>query len=102
MPIRLSGSAYAVEGPLPSRAPPLPSLGILTMRPRHRHPHSVPPPRHKSGWHSLPNQCKKDPDYEGVMATHRHDPFSLAVEDIGFLHASTSVPEVPQGLLNFG
>lgn len=40
-----------------------------------RLPHSVSPTRHKSGWHSLPNRCKKDPDYEGVMAMRSHGPF---------------------------
>jgi hypothetical protein len=29
----------------------------------------------KSPWHPLPTQCKKDPDYEGVMAKRSHDPF---------------------------
>jgi hypothetical protein len=73
----------------PTPTPPL--QGVLPATPCHSdtrgkarkrgtrcsHPHSVPSPRHKSALASPPRSCKKDPDYEGVMAMRSHDPSFL-------------------------
>ena len=71
-----SEPACAVEGPWVNSTPSPHARTLVIPTPDRREEGGIcsPPPHHKTLWHSLPNRCTKDPDYEGVMAQPRHGP----------------------------